>query len=89
MVYAEQLDLSRRRKCLVSIGVIDCTVFARMLFFNNGKWTHNITIHKDTDDKVIVPHCTFPDYVKKVLDVLSQLVLPSIYYKECVFDETR
>ena len=85
MVYAEQLDLSRRRKCLVSIGVIDCTVFARMLFFNNGKWTHNITIHKDTDDKVVVPkRKSFPAYVKKVLNVLSELVLPSIYYKEVI-----
>lgn len=85
MIYAERIDLGRCRKCLVSIGVIDCTVFARMLFFNNGKWTHNITIHKDTDDKVVVPkRKSFPDYVKKVLNVLSELVLPSIYYKEVI-----
>ena len=41
------------------------------------------------DDEVIVPKRShkgksFPDYVKKVLDVLSELVLPSIYYKEVI-----
>ena len=87
MIYAERIDLGRCRKCLVSIGVIDGTVFARMLFFNNGKWTHNITIHKDTDDNVVVPkRKSFPDYVKKVLDVLSEIVLPSIYYKEVILN---
>ena len=84
MVYAEQLDLSRCRKCHICIVALDDEVSARMLFYNNGKNTYDIIIRKYLDDKVIVPHCTFPDYVKKVLDVLSQLVLPSIYYKEVI-----
>ena len=84
MFYGERIDLGRRRKCIVIIRVIDGKVFAEMTFYNNEKFTHNVIIYKDTDDKVIVPHCTFPDYVKKVLDVLSELVLPSLYYKESV-----
>ena len=71
MIYVEQLDLGRCRKCL-------------------GKNTYNIVIRKDTaDDVVKVSHRlykrkSFPIYVKRVLNVLSKLVLPSIYYKECV-----
>ena len=66
-----------------------------MSSYNNGKNTYNIVIRKDTaDDVVKVSHRlykrkSFPNYVKRVLNVLSRLVLPSIYYKECVFDETR
>lgn len=82
MIYVEQLDLGRCRKCLVSIIAVEGNVSAEVSFYSNGKNTYNIVIRKDTDDKVIVPHCTFPDYVKKVLDVLSELVLPSLYYKE-------
>ena len=61
-----------------------------MSFYNNGKNTYNIVIRKDTaDDVVKVSHRlykrkSFPEYVKRVLNVLSRLVLPSIYHKECV-----
>lgn len=85
MFYGERIDLGRRRKCIVIIRVIDGKVFAEMTFYNNEKFTHNVIIYKDTDDKVIVPkRKSFPDYVKKVLNVLSELVLPSIYYKEVI-----
>ena len=90
MFYGERIDLGRRRKCIVIIRVIDGKVFAEMTFYNNEKFTHNVIIYKDTDaDVVKVSHKgkRFPEYVKKVLDVLSRLVLPSIYHKECVFDE--
>ena len=92
MFYGEHIDLGRRRKCIVIIRVIDGKVFAEMTFYNNEKFTHNVIIYKDTDaDVVKVSHKgkRFPEYVKRVLNVLSRLVLPSIYYKECVFDETR
>lgn len=92
MFYGERIDLGRRRKCIVIIRVIDGKVFAEMTFYNNEKFTHNVIIYKDTDaDVVKVSHKgkRFPEYVKRVLNVLSRLVLPSIYYKECVFDETR
>ena len=84
MIYGECLDLGRNKECLVDIAVVEGKVSARMFFYIDGTNTYNITIRKDTDDKVIVPHCTFPDYVKKVLDVLSELVLPSLYYKEVI-----
>ena len=92
MFYGEHIDLGRHRKCIVIIRVIDGKVFAEMTFYNNEKFTHNVIIYKDTDaDVVKVSHNgkRFPEYVKRVLNVLSRLVLPSIYYKECVFDETR
>ena len=88
MFYGERIDLGRRRKCIVIIRVIDGKVFAEMTFYNNEKFTHNVIIYKDTDaDVVKVSHKgkQFPEYVKRVLNVLSRLVLPSIYYKECVF----
>lgn len=88
MIYGERIDLGRRRKCIVIIRVIDGKVFAEMTFYNNEKFTHNVIIYKDTDaDVVRVSHKgkRFPEYVKRVLNVLSRLVLPSIYYKECVF----
>ena len=89
MIYEESLDLGRCRKCLVSIGVIDDMVVAKMLFVNNGTNIYTIGICKDTDDEVIVPQRShkgkpFPDYVKKVLNALSEIVLPSVYYKEIV-----
>ena len=89
MFYGERIDLGRRRKCIVVIRVIDGKVFAEMTFYNNEKFTHNVIIYKDTDNEVIVPQRShkgkpFPEYAKKVLSVLSELVLPSIYYKECV-----
>ena len=87
MFYGERIDLGRCRKCIVIIRVIDGKVFAEMTFYNNEKFTHNVIIYKDTDDEVIVPHCIFPDYVNKVLNALSELVLPSLYYKECVLDD--
>ena len=92
MFYGERIDLGRRRKCIVIIRVIDGKVFAEMTFYNNEKFTHSVIIYKDTDaDVVKVSHKgkRFPEYVKRVLNVLSRLVLPSIYYKECIFDETR
>ena len=66
-------------------------VFAEMVFVNNGTNTYHIGICKDTDDEVIVPQRShkgkpLPDYVKRVLNVLSRLVLPSIYYKESVIE---
>ena len=88
MFYGERIDLGRRRKCIVIIRVIDGKVFAEMTFYNNEKFTHNVIIYKDTDaDVVKVSHKgkRFPEYVKRVLNVLSRLVLPSIYHKECVF----
>ena len=90
MFYGERIDLGRRRKCIVIIRVIDGKVFAEMSFYNNEKYTHNVIIYKDTDNEVIVPQRShkgkpFPEYVKKVLNALSEIVLPSIYYKECVF----
>ena len=89
MFYGERIDLGRRRKCIVIIRVIDGKVFAEMTFYNNEKFTHNVIIYKDTDDEVIVPQRShkgkpLPDYVKRVLNVLSRLVLPSIYHKESV-----
>ena len=89
MIYDESLDLGRCRKCLVSIGVIDDMVVAKMLFVNNGTNAYTIGICKDTDDEVIVPQRShkgkpFPDYVKKVLNALSEIVLPSVYYKEVI-----
>ena len=89
MFYGERIDLGRRRKCIVIIRVIDGKVFAEMTFYNNEKFTHNVIIYKDTDaDVVKVSHKgkRFPEYVKRVLNVLSRLVLPSIYYKECVIE---
>lgn len=89
MFYGERIDLGRCRKCIVIIRVIDGKVFAEMSFYNNEKFTHNVIIYKDTDDEVIVPQRShkgkpFPEYVKKVLNALSELVIPSIYYKEVV-----
>ena len=87
MFYGERIDLGRRRKCIVIIRVIDGKVFAEMTFYNNEKFTHNVIIDKDTDaDVVKVSHSgkRFPEYVKRVLNVLSRLVLPSIYYKEVI-----
>ena len=87
MFYGERIDLGRRRKCIVIIRVIDGKVFAEMTFYNNEKFTHNVIIYKDTDaDVVKVSHKDkqFPEYVMRVLNVLSRLVLPSIYHKECV-----
>lgn len=51
--------------------------------------THNVIIYKDTDNEVIVPQRShkgkpFPEYVKKVLNALTEIVLPSIYYKEVI-----
>ena len=88
MFYGERIDLGRRRKCIVIIRVIDGKVFAEMTFYNNEKFTHNVIIYKGTDaDVVKVSHKgkRFPEYVKRVLNVLARLVLPSIYYKESVF----
>ena len=90
MFYGERIDLGRRRKCIVIIRVIDGKVFAEMTFCNNEKFTHNVIIYKDTDNEVIVPQRShkgkpFPEYVKKVLNALTEIVLPSIYYKEVVF----
>lgn len=90
MIYAERIDLGRCKKCHVFIGVLASgKVFAEMIFVNSGANTYHINICKDTDNEVIVPKRShkgkpFPDYVKKVLNVLSRLVLPSIYYKEVV-----
>ena len=89
MFYGEHIDLGRRRKCIVIIRVIDGKVFAEMTFYNNEKFTHNVIIYKDTDNEVIVPQRShkgkpFPEYVKKVLNALTEIVLPSIYYKESV-----
>ena len=91
MIYVEQLDLGRGSKCLVFITAVEGNVSAEVSFYNNGKNTYNIVIRKDTaDDVVKVSHHlykrkSFPIYVKRVLNVLARLVLPSIYYKECVF----
>ena len=85
MIYGECLDLGRNKECLVDITVVEGKVSARMFFYNSGKNTYNITICKDTaDDVVKVSHKgkQFPEYVKRVLNVLSRLVLPSLYYKE-------
>ena len=87
MFYGERIDLGRRRKCIVSIIAVEGDVSAEVSFYNNGKNTYNIVIRKDTaDDVVKVSHNgkRFPEYVKRVLNVLSRLVLPSIYYKESV-----
>ena len=87
MIYGECLDLGRNKECLVDITVVEGKVSARMFFYNNGKNTYNIVIRKDTaDDVVKVSHKgkSFPEYVKRVLNVLSRLVLPSIYHKEYV-----
>ena len=89
MIYTEHIDLGRCRKCLVSIRVVDDMVVAEMSFYNNGKNTYNNTICMVTDDYTIVPQRShkgkpFPIYVKRVLNVLSRLVLPSLYYKEVV-----
>lgn len=92
MVYREFLDLGSHKECDVYILASDGKVTASLLFYYNGKCSHHIVIRKDTDaDVVKVSHKgkRFPEYVKRVLNVLSRLVLPSIYYKECVFDETR
>lgn len=90
--YFEHLDLGGRKGCFAYIDEADDgAVYARMMFYNNGKNTYNINICKDTDDEVIVPKRShkgkrFPEYVKRVLNVLSRLVLPSIYYRECVIE---
>ena len=89
MFYGEHIDLGRRRKCIVIIRVIDGKVFAELTFYNNEKFTHNVIIYKDTDDEVIVPQRSYkgkplPEYVKRVLNALSELVLPSLYYEESV-----
>lgn len=90
MIYTERVDLGRCKKCLVFIGVLDGgKVFAEMIFVNSGTNTYHIGICKDTDEDIIVPQRShrgkpFPDYVKKVLNVLSEIVLPSIYYKEVI-----
>ena len=95
MIYTERVDLGRCRECHICIVASDGYVSARMTFYNNGKNTYDIFMCKDTaDDVVKVSHRlykrkSFPEYVKRVLNVLSRLVLPSIYYKECVFNETR
>lgn len=74
MIYAEQLDLGRCRKCLVSIIAVEGNVSARVLFYNSGKNTYDITICKDTaDDVVKVSHRlykrkSFPDYVMRVVN---------------------
>ena len=92
MFYGERIDLGRRRKCIVSIIAVEGNVSAEVSFYNNGKNTYNIVIRKDTaDDVVKVSHrlykCKqFPDYVKRVLNVLSRLVLPSIYHKEVILN---
>ena len=87
MFYGEHIDLGRRRKCLVSIIAVEGDVSAEVSFYNNGKNTYNIVIRKDTDaDVVKVSHNgkRFPEYVMRVLNVLSRLVLPSLYYKEVI-----
>ena len=90
MIYTEYVDLGRCKKCLVCITAVEGNVSAEMSFYNNGKNTYHIFIRKDTaDDVVKVSHRlykrkSFPNYVKRVLNVLSRLVLPSIYYKESV-----
>ena len=92
MVYTEYVDLGRCMECHICIVALDGKVSARMTFYNKRKNTYNIFMYKDTDaDVVKVSHKgkRFPEYVKRVLNVLSRLVLPSIYYKECVLDETR
>ena len=88
MVYTEYVDLGRCMECHICIVALVGKVSARMTFYNNGKNTYDIFMCKDTaDDVVKVSHKgkRFPEYVKRVLNVLSRLVLPSIYYKECVF----
>lgn len=90
MIYVERIDLGRNKECLVDIAVIDDMAVAKMSFVNNGTNTYTIGICKDTDDEVIVPQRShkgkpFPNYVKKVLNALTEIVLPSIYYKEVVF----
>lgn len=89
--YFEHLDLGGRKGCFAYIDEADDgAVYARMMFYNNGKNTYNINICKDTDNAVIVPKRShkgkpFPEYVKRVrLNVLSRLVLPSLYYKEAI-----
>ena len=87
MFYGERIDLGRRRECHICIVALDGKVSARMTFYNNRKNTYDIFMCKDTDADVIkVSHNgkRFPEYVKRVLNVLSRLVLPSIYYKESV-----
>lgn len=90
MIYTERVDLGRYRECHICIVTLDGKVSARTTFYNNGKNTYDITIRKDTaDDVVKVSHRlykrkSFPNYVKRVLNVLSRLVLPSLYYKESV-----
>ena len=87
MIYTECVDLGRCRECHICIVALDSKVSARMTFYNSGKNTYNIFMCKDTDDDVVkVSHNgkRFPIYVKRVLNVLSKLVIPSIYYKECV-----
>ncbi len=88
MIYVEQLDLGSHKECDAYILASDGKVTASLLFYYNGKCSHHIVISKDTDaDVVKVSHKgkRFPEYVKRVLNVLSRLVLPSIYHKECVF----
>ena len=87
MIYTERVDLGRCRECHICIVASDGYVSARMTFYNNGKNTYDIFMCKDTDaDVVKVSHKgkQFPEYVMRVLNVLSRLVLPSIYYKESV-----
>ena len=90
MIYAERIYLDRCKKCLVCITAVEGNVSARLLFYNNGKNTYDITICKNTADDVVTvsprlyKRKSFPEYVKRVLNVLSGLVLPSIYYKEVI-----
>ena len=90
MIYTEYVDLGRCKECHICIVALDGKVSARMTFYNNGKNTYDIFMCKDTaDDVVKVSHRlykrkSFPEYVKRVLNVLSRLVLPSIYYKEVI-----
>ena len=88
MIYTEYVDLGRCKEWHICIIAVEGKVSARMTFYNKRKNTYNIFMYKDTDaDVVKVSHKgkQFPEYVMRVLNVLSRLVLPSIYYKECVF----
>ena len=53
MIYVEQLDLGRCRKCLVSIIAVEGNVSAEVSFYNNRKNTYNIFMCKDTDADVV------------------------------------
>ena len=87
MVYRECLDLGSHKECDAYILASDGKVTASLLFYYNRKCSHHIVIRKYTDDKIDAPkRKSFPNYVMRVLNVLSRLVLPSIYYKECVIE---